>query len=155
MAEPNNNQDLTKIYELIQKNNEQNHQENRWNRITGLIQTFVVLIPSLFLIWKSFKGQKLSPKKRLMKNRAARARLKLNSEAAQARLDLEEKLILEEAFHEAELKNMETGLDSSQGEEKLKQDFLSSLKAKGENLLKDKISQVKEKIGDKDKDKKN
>jgi hypothetical protein len=90
-----------------------------------------------------------------MKNRAARARLKLNSEAAQARLDLEEKLILEEAFHEAELKNMETGLDSSQGEEKLKQDFLSSLKAKGENLLKDKISQVKEKIGDKDKDKKN
>jgi hypothetical protein len=37
------NQDITKIYELIQ-------QENRWNRMTNLGQTALMLIPTFVLL---------------------------------------------------------------------------------------------------------
>jgi len=120
------NQDITKIYELIQ-------QENRWNRIVNFAQTALVLVPSLALLWKSFKPKPLSPKKRLMR-----------IEAAMARLQLEREHVRQEAVHEAELKKMETGLEAEES-----QDLLSSLKQKGQSLLKDKIDQVNKVVDDK------
>ena len=59
-------------------------------------------------------------------------------EAAMARLQLEREHVRQEAVHEAELKQMETGLDLAES----KQDLLSGLQSKGESLLKEKISQV-------------
>ena len=121
-----NNQDITKVYELIQ-------QENRWNRVTNLAQTALMLIPTFILIYKSFQKQKLTPKQRLMR-----------IEAAMARLQLEREHVRQEAIHEAELKKMETGLEAEEN-----QDLLSSLKQKGQSLLKDKINQVNKVVDDK------
>jgi hypothetical protein len=92
-----------------------------------------MLIPTFILIYKSFQKQRLSPKRRLIRNRAAQARLKLDEE-----------LVLQEAAHETELKKMETGLDSE------KPDYLTSLKQKSESFLKNKVDQVKEKLIKKD-----
>jgi len=127
------NQDMLKLYEMIQK-------ENRWNRIANSINTILVLLPALALLWKSFKPKPLSPKQRLMR-----------IEAALARLQLEREAVRQEAVHEAELKKMETGLDSSQTglEAEENQDLLSSLKKKGQSLLKDKINQVNKVVDDK------
>ncbi|MEG7978948.1 MAG: hypothetical protein NY202_03435 [Mollicutes bacterium UO1] len=83
----------------------------------------------------------MSTKQRLMRNRAAQARLKLDEEH-----------ILQEAIYEAELKHMETGLDRSQTglEPTTKQSNLfSSLKQQGENLIKDKLNQVNKVVDDK------
>ena|SRR5947209_2168256 len=129
--ENNNNQNLTKVFELIQKNNEQNQKDRRFDRIIGFGQTALMLIPTFILIYKSFQKQKLTPKQRLMRNRATQARLKLDEEH-----------ILQEALHEAELKQMETGLDSDG-------DILSSLKQKGKSLLKDKVAQVNKAVDEK------
>ena len=121
-----NNQDMLKLYEMIQK-------ENRWNRIANSINTILVLLPALALLWKSFKPKPLSPKQRLMRIEAALARLKLEREA-----------VRQEAVHEAELKKMETGLEAEES-----QDLLVSLKQKGQSLLKDKINQVNKVVDDK------
>ena len=120
------NQDITKIYELIQR-------ENRWNRIANFAQTALVLLPTLALLWKSFKPKPLTPKQRLLRNRAI-----------QARLRLEEEFILQEALHEAELKKMETGLEAEEN-----QDLLSSLKKQGQSLLKNQLNQVNKVVDDK------
>ncbi|CAG8472788.1 2987_t:CDS:2 [Ambispora gerdemannii] len=58
-----------------------------------------------------------------------------------ARLQLEREHVRREALHEAELKQMETGLDMAES----KLDLLSGLKQKGESLLKEKINQVTDK----------
>lgn len=128
-----NNQDLTKVYELIQK-------ENRWNRVTNFAQAALMLIPTLVLIWKSFKSQKPSPKQRLMR-----------IEAAIARLQLERKAVRQEAIHETELKKMEMGLEIA---EENNSDLFSDFKQKGESLLKDKVDKFTSLL-DKEKDKKN
>jgi predicted metal-dependent hydrolase len=94
----------------------------------------LTIIPTFYMIWQNHKKNRLTPKQRLMRNRAA-----------QARLQLDEKFILQEAAHENELKQMETGLDVAES----KFDFLSSLKQKGESLLKDKVTQVNKVVDDK------
>jgi hypothetical protein len=93
----------------------------------------VVLLPALALLWKSFKPKPLSPKQRLMRIKAAMARLRS-----------EEESVRQEAIHEAELKRMETGLEAEEN-----QDLLSSLKKQGQGFLKDKISQVNKVVDDK------
>ena len=153
---PENNQDLTKVYELIQKNNEQIHQDRKWDRVTGAITTFLMLIPTLLLVWEKFKGKKLTPKQRLMNNDAVQARhnlnhktkqakLNLNNEAMQAKIKLEKEIILKEVQYGEDLNKMETGLDNLKGLEN-KFDFLNNFQQKGEKLLKDKVNQVKEKL---------
>ena len=63
-------------------------------------------------------------------------------EAAMARLQLEREHVRQEAVHEAELKQMETGLDLAES----KLDLLSGLQKKGEGLLKQKINQATDKL---------
>ena len=75
------------------------------------------------LLWKSFKPKKLSPKQRLIR-----------IDATMARLQLERKTVCQEALHEAELKQMETGLEAN--------DILTTLTKKGQSLLKDQVNQV-------------
>ena len=121
-----NNQDMLKLYEMIQK-------ENRWNRIANSINTILVLLPALALLWKSFKPKPLSPKQRLMRIKAA-----------MARLQLEQEHVRQEAIHEAELKKMETGLEAEES-----QDLLASLKKQGQNLLRNQLNQVNKVVDDK------
>nr|CAG8498070.1 11299_t:CDS:10 [Entrophospora candida] len=98
----------------------------------------------------------LTPKRRLMKNEAAQARHKLNHEAIQAKLQLERDLILKEVQYEEDLNKMETGITQTNLDNaNNKFDFLNSFKQKGEELLKDKVNEVKEKLNlSKEKDKK-
>ena len=93
----------------------------------------ITVIPNLYIIWQNHKKNRLSPKQRLRRNRAAQARLKLD-----------EQEILKEAIHEEELKKMETGLENEEN-----QDLLTSLHKKGQSLLKDKLNQVNKVVDDK------
>ena len=65
-------------------------------------------------------------------------------DAAMARLQLERQTTLREAFHEAELKKMETGLDLAES----KLDLLSGLQQKGKSLFQDQLNQVNKVVDD-------
>src|SRR5690242_1839681 len=101
--------------------------------VKDCVLTALTVLPTLYMIWQNHKKNRLSPKQRLRRNRAAQARLKLD-----------EQEILKEAIHEEELKKMETGLEDEEN-----RDLLSSLKKQGQSLLKNQLNQVNKVVDDK------
>ena len=93
------NQELLKLCVQMQQN-------QRWGMVRDCVIIALAVIPNLYMIWQNYKKNRLSPKQRLRRNRAAQARLKLD-----------EQEILKEAIHEEELKKMETGLEDEENQD--------------------------------------
>lgn len=133
------NQDLLKLCVQMQQQMQQNQ---RWGMVKDCVLTALTVLPTLYMLWQNHKKNRANSKVRLIRVEATRAKLDADAKAKRAKLDIEEAAIKQEAAHEAELKKMETGHQPAENQP----DFLSGLKQKGTNLLKDKVGNLSKKV---------
>ncbi|KLL04616.1 MAG: hypothetical protein MRERV_16c023 [Mycoplasmataceae bacterium RV_VA103A] len=146
-----------------------------WNRIIKTaIQILGATAPALIVWYINRPKQKSSPKTRLIRKEGQIAKTKLRQETENAQralrhqaelkiLEIDRQTILKEIAYDTERFKLESGLGEKRGEPESevslkipgeqnylgkKLDLVNSWKKKGENLLQNKVDQVK-KVGDK------
>lgn len=122
--------DNSEVLKLIQE-------QQKWDNIKYCITIIITALPNLLLLWQNYKKNRPNSKLRLIRVRAAKAKLDAETKARRDKLNIEEAAIKEEAAHEAELRKMEVGHQSEE-----QTDLFSSFKDKTTNFLKDKVGKV-------------
>lgn len=130
--------DNSQVLKLIQE-------QQKWDNIKYCITIVISAIPNLILLWQNYKKNKPNSKIRLIRVKAAKAKLATDAKSKQEKLSIEEAAIKEEAAHEAELRKMEVGHQPTENQ----LDFLSDLQQQGKNLIKNKLNQVNKVVDDK------
>ena len=112
-----NNQDLTKIIQDIQK-------AQRWNSASVIVSGLTSFLTTTMLVWQILKQKKPSIDERMRRE-----------EEIQARSKLRMKFLKREADHETELNQIKSGLNS-----------LNELEEKGEELIQNQADQAKKAV---------
>ena len=135
------NQDLITLVQSTQ-------QTSRWMMASSAISTLTAAITSGILIWKSLKRDRTSSKVRLIRQVGRIDKIKLRHQAEMARELLELDIIEREAKHEAELRELEVGLEKKEEKEVISEtdNFIDKLKNKGQAILNKKIGEVTEQM---------
>lgn len=144
MVQNENNQDLIKLIRDGQKT-------QRWTTIgsaIGAIAALTTAITSGILIWKSLKRGRASSKMRLIRQKGRIDKMKLRHQAEMARELLELEILEKIAKHEAELRELEVGLENKEEKEVISEtdNFIANLKNKGTAGIKEQMNKFKEKI---------
>lgn len=155
MTGPKNNQDqLLKVVQDGQRN-------QRLATIGIILQILASVAFFGVTIWSTWKKKRTTPAVRLIRKKGRIGKVKLRQNSEKDRMEsrhksemdrelLELDILEREVKHESELKKFEVGLESQEEKEILeKTNPLTSLKQKSESFIRDKMSQVKEKVTEK------